>query len=66
MWKNDQDFNDMSDSVTVLRVHIIIINNKSVRVLCEQTGWLLTNKSPRSYFHHISTLEKTLLVNISF
>ena len=26
-----------------VRVHIIVINNKSVRVLCEQTGWLLTS-----------------------
>ena len=32
--KNDLDFIDMSDSVTGVGVHIIVINNKSVRVLC--------------------------------
>ena len=35
-----------------VRVHIIVINNKSVRVLYEQTGWLLIYRSHRSYFHH--------------
>ena len=46
--KNDLDFNGRSDSATVFGVHIIVINNKSVRVLCEQTRWLFINKSPRS------------------
>ena len=27
-------------------VHIIVINNKSVRVLCEQTGWLFKISLP--------------------
>ena len=48
------DFNDKSDSVTVL-VHKIVINNRSFRVLCEQNVWLFINKSSRSYLY----LEKT-------
>ena len=62
--KNDLDFNDKSDSMTVLEsIHIIVINNKSVRVPCEPTGWLFINNSPRSDLHHFirfPTLEKTI------
>ena len=50
--KNDLDFNDKSDSMTVLEsIHIIVINNKSVRVPCEPTGWLFINMSHRSDLH---------------
>ena len=34
-----------------VRVHVIVINNKSVRALFEQTRWLFINNSPCSYFH---------------
>ena len=32
--KNDLDFNEKSETETVSRVHIIVINSESVRVLC--------------------------------
>ena len=52
-----------------VRVHIIVFNNKSVRVLCEQTGWLFINRCHRSYFHQFirsPLLRKPILVNIPF
>ena len=67
--KNDLDFNDKSDSVTVFRVRIIVINIKSVRVLCEQTGWWFICKSLRSCFHHFirfPLLRRPFFVNIPF
>ena len=33
-------------------IHIIVINNLSVRALCEQTGWLFIYDSPSSYCQH--------------
>ena len=50
-----------------VRVHIIVINNKFVRVLCEQTGWLFINRSPRSNLHHFIRfphLRRPILVSI--
>ena len=53
----------------VVRIHLIVINNKSVRVLCEQTRWLFRNKSPCSHFHQFirfPLLRRPLLVSIPF
>ena len=52
-----------------VRVHIIVINNKSVRVLCGQTGWLFMNRSPCSYFYQFirfPLLRRPILVSIPF
>ena len=52
-----------------VRVHIIVINNKPVRVLSEKTGWLFTHKSLRSCFQHyirFRLLRRPLFVNIPF
>ena len=49
--KNDLDFTERSDSVTVSE-STSSHHNKSVCVLCEPTGWLFIYRSPRSCFHH--------------
>ena len=60
--KNDLDFVDMSDSAMVFESHIVIINNKSVRVLREKNRLVIHSQvSPFMLptLHQISTLEKT-------
>ena len=52
-----------------VRVHIIVINDKAVCVLSEQTGWLFTHKSPRSCFHQFirfPLLRRPFFVSIPF
>ena len=66
--KYDLDFNDMSDSATVLRVFIIGFNNE-ICPCAVQTVWLFINKSLRSYFHQfirIPLLRRPNLINIPF
>ena len=60
--KNDRDFNDMSDSVTVSEsMSASSMTNLSVLcALCEQTNWLFTHKSPRSCFQHFHQIRQHL------